>query len=286
MLTVNPVDVVLWTFRRNEKDVIKLYDSLSSIMQLATGGTMLNFGYWEGDVHSPVEAQSKLCSLVGNLADLSSSNTIIDVGSGYGAPALQWSEEFKPRNIICLNINSKQLVKGFKRRNQQTHISYINSTSLSLPFADRTVERIIALESAQHFKPFDRFIAESYRILQPNGLLIISMPVTVLLANAMKRHFKLGILNLTWSSERYESEYVKSTIEHHKFRILDVSMIGAQVYAPLALYYIQNRKSLREKIVTRYPPIIEKILYNSLVKMMNVSKEGLIEYIVIKARKS
>lgn len=286
MLTVNPVDVVLWTFRRNEKDVIKLYDSLSSIMQLATGGTMLNFGYWEGDVHSPVEAQSKLCSLVGNLADLSSSNTIIDVGSGYGTPALQWSEEFKPRNIICLNINSKQLVKGFKRRNQQTHISYINSTSLSLPFADRTVERIIALESAQHFKPFDRFIAESYRILQPNGLLIISMPVTVLLANAMKRHFKLGILNLTWSSERYESEYVKSTIEYHKFRILDVSMIGAQVYAPLALYYIQNRKSLREKIVTRYPPIIEKILYNSLVKMMNVSKEGLIEYIVIKARKS
>jgi ubiquinone/menaquinone biosynthesis C-methylase UbiE len=290
MLTVNPVDVILWTIRRNEKDVIKLYDSLSSIMQLATGTTMLNFGYWEGDVHDPVQAQSKLCSLVGNLADINTSNTIIDVGSGYGTPALQWSEEFKPRNIICLNINPQQLVKGFKRRNQlthqQTHISYINSTSLSLPFADRTVERIIALESAQHFKPFDRFIAESYRILQPNGVLIISMPVTVFLANTMKKLFKLGILNLTWSSERYESEYVKSTIELHKFRILDISMIGAQVYAPLALYYIQHRKSLREKIVTSYPPIIERILYNSLVKMMNISKEGLIEYIVIKAQKS
>ena len=286
MLAVNPVDVVLWTLRRNEKDVIKLYDSLSSVMQLATGGTMLNFGYWEGDVHSPIEAQSKLCSLVGTLADLSSSNTIIDVGSGYGTPALQWSEEFKPRNIICLNINSQQLVKGFKRRNQRTHLSYINSTSISLPFSDRAVERIIALESAQHFKPFDKFIAESYRILQPDGLLIISMPVTILLANTMKRLFKLGILNLTWSSERYESEYVKSTIEQHKFRILEASMIGAQVYAPLALYYVQHRKSLRERIVTRYPPIVEKILYNSLVKMMNISKEGLIEYIVIKARKS
>ena len=255
-------------------------------MQLATGAAMLNFGYWEGDVHSPVEAQSKLCSLVGTLADLSSSNTLIDVGSGYGAPALQWSDEFKPRNIICLNINSQQLVKGFKRRNQRTHLSYINSTSISLPFSDRAVERIIALESAQHFRPFDKFIAESYRILQPDGLLIISMPVTILLANTMKKLFKLGILNLTWSSERYESEYVKSTIERHKFRILDVSMIGAQVYAPLAIYYIQHRKSLREKIVTHYPPVIEKILYKSLVKMMNVSKEGLIDYIVIKARKS
>ena len=43
LLTVNPIDAILWTLRRNEKDVIKLYDSLSPIMQLATGATMLNF---------------------------------------------------------------------------------------------------------------------------------------------------------------------------------------------------------------------------------------------------
>ncbi|CAN5510673.1 hypothetical protein BH18THE1_BH18THE1_08180 [soil metagenome] len=298
MLTINPADAILWTLRRSEKDVIKLYNSLSPIMQVATGAIMLNFGYWHGDVNSPVKAQSNLCSLVGKLADLDSSRTVIDVGSGYGAPALQWSREFKLGNIVCVNINSQQLVNGFKMalrkiENAQvrhfhclrTNISYINSTSLSLPFATGTVDRIVALESAQHFKPFDRFIAESYRILQAKGLLVIAMPVTVSLDNVLKKMFKLGILSLTWSSEHYGLEYVKSAISKFQFKIMNVTMIGTQIYEPLALYYIQNRKELRQKITTYYPSYVEKILCISLVKMMNVSKKGLIEYIVLKAQK-
>jgi ubiquinone/menaquinone biosynthesis C-methylase UbiE len=279
-------------------DVIKLYDSLSPIMQVATGATMLNFGYWQGDVNSPVKAQSNLCTLVGNLADLGSSRTLIDVGSGYGAPALEWSREYRLRNIVCVNINSHQLANEFKlalnkietahafhTRCLRAGITYINSTSLCLPFASGTVDRIIALESAQHFKPFDSFIAESYRILKPKGILVVAMPVTVSLDNVLKKLFKLGILNLTWSSEHYELEYVKSAIRRFRFKITIETMIGAQVYEPLALYYIQNRKDLRQKITTHYPSYIEKILCKSLVKMMTVSKKGLIDYIVLKAEK-
>lgn len=290
--------MILWTLRRNERDVIKLYDSLSPIMQLATGATMLNFGYWEGNVNNPVVAQSNLSTLVGKLADLGSSRTLIDVGSGYGAPAVQWSREYPIGNIVCVNINSQQLVNANKIATNtienaqashihflRTNINYVNSTSLYLPFATGTVDRIIALESAQHFKPFDKFITETYRILQPKGLLAIAMPVTVSLDNVLKKLPKLGILNMTWSSEHYGLEYVKSTIRKCGFNIMNISTIGSQVYEPLALYYIQNRKELRQKIMTLYPSYIEKILFKSLVKMMTVSKKGLIEYIVLKARK-
>ena len=168
-------------------------------MQVATGATMLNFGYWQGDVNSPVKAQSNLCNLVGNLADLRSSRTLIDVGSGYGAPALEWSREYRLGDIVCVNINSHVFANEFKlalnkienaqafhTRCLRTGITYINSTSLCLPFATGTVDRIIALESAQHFKPFDSFIAESYRILKPKGILVVAMPVTVSLGNVLK----------------------------------------------------------------------------------------------------
>ena len=267
-------------------------------MQVATGASMLNFGYWLGDANNPVDAQTNLCTLVGKLADLGSSKILTDVGSGYGAPALQWSEEYKLENIICVNINSQQLVNGFKiasskienvrvsdARCLRTHITCINSSSLCLPFASGTVDRIIALESAQHFKPFDMFISESYRILQPKGLLVIAMPVTVSLDNVLKKLFNLGILNLTWSSEHYGFEYVKSTIRRYGFEIMNVTMIGSQVFEPLALYYTQNRKELRQKIMAYYPSYIEKVLWKSLVKMMTVSKKGLIEYVVLKAQK-
>jgi cyclopropane fatty-acyl-phospholipid synthase-like methyltransferase len=267
-------------------------------MQVATGASMLNFGYWDGDANNPVDAQINLCTLVGKFADLGSSKILIDVGSGYGAPALQWSEEYEIGNILCVNINSQQLVNGFKMASSKienarvsdtrclrTHITCINSSSLCLPFATSTVDRIIALESAQHFKPFDMFIAESYRILQPKGLLVIAMPVTVSLDNVLKKLFNLGILNLTWSSEHYGFEYVKSTIRRYGFEIMNVTMIGTQVFEPLGLYYTQNRKELRQKIMAHYPSYVEKILWKSLVKMMTVSKKGLIEYIVLKAQK-
>lgn len=60
-------------------------------MQVATGGSMLNFGYWSEDANNPVDAQTNLCDLVGKLAELGTSRTLIDVGSGYGAPAVEWS---------------------------------------------------------------------------------------------------------------------------------------------------------------------------------------------------
>ncbi|NNL53161.1 MAG: methyltransferase type 11, partial [Nitrosopumilus sp.] len=46
MVSINPLQLLLWTFRRNEKDVVNLYSTLSPVMQIATGGSMLNFGYW------------------------------------------------------------------------------------------------------------------------------------------------------------------------------------------------------------------------------------------------
>ena len=56
-MLINPVDLLLWTFRRNENDVVKLYDALSPIMEVSTGGDMLNFGFWDETTLHPVDAQ-------------------------------------------------------------------------------------------------------------------------------------------------------------------------------------------------------------------------------------
>jgi len=56
-MSINPIDLLLWTFRRNETDVVKLYDALSPIMEVSTGGDMLNFGFWDDSIFHPVDAQ-------------------------------------------------------------------------------------------------------------------------------------------------------------------------------------------------------------------------------------
>ncbi len=281
MIWIDPLKVALWTFRRSERDVVNLYNSLSPVMQLATGGSMLNFGYWSGGSQGPVEAQRDICSLVAGIAELASAKKLVDVGSGLAAPAAQWKSAHGHVDISCVNINYRQLIAS-KSVSRNT-VSLVNATSASLPFGDRSADRVIALESAQHFRPLPGFVRESRRILKPGGLLVMAIPVTTIPARSFGATLKLGILSFTWSSEHYGLEYVKSAIEGNGFEILDSRFIGRQVYEPLADYYALNRKSLRQKILQEYPSFLENVLYKSLLKMRDISAKGIINYVVIKA---
>jgi len=281
LISVNPLQAVLKSFRRSERDVVNLYNSLSPVMQLATGGNMLNFGYWNG-ARNPVAAQCNLCSLVGNIAELSSSKRMIDIGSGLGAPAMYWKETHDC-GIVCVNINHRQLLFATKSVGSHDGISFVNATCTALPFSDQSADRVVALESAQHFKPLERFIAESRRVLKADGILAMALPVMKQNDGHLKAAVKLGILSFTWSSEHYGLEYVKSVIERGGFTIKDVRHVGHQVYEPLAEYYAENRQALRKNILKEYSSFIEGVLYKSLLKMKDASKKGIIDYVIIKA---
>lgn len=276
-------------------------------MQITAEGNMLNFGYWDDKTQNPLQAQYTLSNMTGEFASLHTAKTLIDVGSGYSSPALQWNSQYKFLEILCININFQQLkiavAFSSKRSNVQkvdhniasnpinnsriNNIFHINATSTMLPIKSNSVDRIIAFESAQHFKPLMQFIKESNRILKDSGLLVIAMPVIINSFNliSLPLFMKLGILSITWASEHYELEYVKSTFKANGFKIKDIKFIGSNVYGPLARYYIENREKLKRKVVQEYSKVLETILYRSLLKMNDASHKGIIDYILLKAEK-
>jgi cyclopropane fatty-acyl-phospholipid synthase-like methyltransferase len=300
----NLLKLFLSTLRRNEHDVINLYNSLSGLMQITTGGNMLNFGYWDDSTKYPLQAQYRLSKMIGEFASLQTATRLLDVGSGYSAPALQWKSQYSFLKILCININLEQLkiAVAFKSNSQtidygvglvplkslrNNNIFHINATSTMLPIRNASVDRVIALESAQHFKPLIEFIQESNRVLEPSGLVVLAMPVIANASNllSLPLFIKLGILSITWVSEHYKLEYVKSIVKTHGFEIKDIQYIGPNVYGPLANYYIQNREKLKSMIVREYPIFLEAILYKSLLEMKVDSSHGLIDYILLKAKK-
>jgi SAM-dependent methyltransferase len=274
LISINPFDVFLWTFRKNEKDVINLYNTLSPVMQIATGGTMLNFGYWSSQHLDPISAQENLCHIFGNLSELSTAKNAIDVGSGLSAPSKFWRDAFPNLKLYDVNINFKQLCFSKYQKN----IQFLNSTSTKLPFMNNSVDRVLALESAQHFKPLDDFIVESKRVLIPSGFLVMAVPITVNDASLAK----LGLLKFTWSSEHYSLDHLKNLLTSNGFKIIDEKLIGSNVYDPLADYYVENRKTLSNNILEHYPGYMEKILYKSLLKMKKASQEKIIDYVLLK----
>jgi ubiquinone/menaquinone biosynthesis C-methylase UbiE len=274
LIAINPLDVFLWTIRRNEKDVVNLYNALSPVMQLATGGSMLNFGMWSDELNDPISAQNNLCSYFGTFSELYNAKNTLDVGSGLSAPAIYWRNKYHDLNLYCININYNQLSYAGYQKN----IEFVTSSSTKLPFTNNSLDRVIALESAQHFKPLQNFIAESKRVLKKSGLFVLAMPITV---NSSSFE-KLGILKFTWSSEHYLLDYVKKLLDSENFEIIDEKLIGSQVYDPLADYYTKNRKLLRKLILGSYPQYVESILHKSILKMKDASEKKIIDYVLLK----
>jgi len=281
-MMINPLQVFFWTFRRNEKDVVNLYDALSDVMRLATGGDMLNFGYWENS-SEPLQSQIDLCNLLANFASLDNGQKVIDVGSGFSAPAAQWASLYDFLNITCLNINFKQLRQAShlikSTNNQHDIIQLLNATSTCFPFATESVDRILSLESAQHFKPLSGFLSESKRILKKDGVLAMALPIV------NKKNPKLGILSFTWSSEHYTIDFLKSSLHIAGFEISQIEKIGPMMYSPLANYYAENRNLIKNKILSKYPSYLENILFKSLQKMKKISEKNIIDYVLIKCTK-
>ena len=253
-------------------------------MQLATGGNMLNFGLWDKKDTSPIKAQNRLCDLVGKIAELDSAKTLLDIGSGLSSPAIRWATSYTDIEILCININYFQLQAAkniLKEKKTNSTIYEINATSTMLPFSKKSMERIIALESAQHFKPFEHFIFESNRVLKKDGILTFTIPV----ARKNLNLINLGILAFTWASEHYSKDFVIKTVSK-KFDIVEKMEIGQNVFEPLTDYYVKNREKLQKMILKQYPSYVENILFKSLLKMKRASHEKLIDYLLIKCVKT
>ena len=275
-MLINPVDLLLWTFRRNENDVVKLYDALSPIMEVSTGGDMLNFGFWDESTPHPIDAQKRLCTMMGDMAQISSAEMIADVGSGILGPAKIWISQYPSLQISSVNVNFSQLASV-----EPDNISKFNSTARMLPFSNSSLDRVIALESAQHFKPVGDFFSESYRVLKDDGILALAIPT----ATDDSSLSNLGILKFTWSSEHYSQKNILDEISKNGFEVIESSDIGKNVYPPLAQYYVNNRDELRKKILSHYSKYVEKILFESMKKMQSASENGLIGYSMLKCKK-
>src|ERR687896_832927 len=305
---------LLWIIRHNEIDTINLYNSITPFVQVATGGNsnMLNFGYWSKNKKildmNPLHAQRELSALIGKFGDFQSSHRVLDIGSGFSAPATQWKSIYNFLDIICVNINSQQLstaaktlvpsitttaifhtvntdidgsvisTANVKGRPIATStmcgdiLSLVNATATTLPFADGCVDRIVALESAQHFKPLQNFFKESARILKPKGLLIIAIPVImgspgskIDKGSFIQQFKKLGILYFSWASEHYTLDNVNSSLRSEGLAINDSLSSRTQIIAF---------------------KIIENIIYRSALKMKSLSQKGIIDYILIKCKKT
>ena len=273
-IRVNPLDVILWNGRHSGKDVVNIYTKFSPMMQIGADTKMLNFGLWKNSATLP-DAQKEMSEYAADFGEFSLASKVLDVGSGFCIPATIWKERFPHLEVFCLDVNFSELNNGSNHV-----ISQINSSSNNIPFAEKSFDRIIALESAQHFVPLEKFFSEARRVLSDDGKLILAIPVT-----RDSSALKLGILSITWLSKKYTKDHVFSVIKQAGFSLKKEESIGDLVYEPFADYYIQNRESLKERLVSTYSGNVENLTFKSMKKMKELSEKKIIDYLLLNLQK-
>ncbi len=270
---------MLWTYRRNERDVRHLYNTFRDFMKLATGGEMLNFGYWNNGCKDPLQAQVQLCHLMRNFVDLKSNQIVLDVGSGDNGPAMLWHNLMNPIGIVCVDISRRNRYQLDSTRN----LNLLEASATSLPLKANCVDRIVALECMQHFRSIREFLTNAFRIIKKGGMLGLAVPGIKenRLGWADKRD--LGLLNITWPSERHNLLALPSLLESIGFHGIEMQFIGKNVYVPLADYYSSHREDIRALVIPRYSPFVEHVIFKSILAMKNIAENDIIDYALIKA---
>ena len=160
-------------FKQGGNSVARVYESIGSDFFLAVAPGWLNLGLWEGP-GSEDEAEDACRRLVRTLAlALPGDGVILDVGNGLGTQDPLIAETARPRRMVAVNITEWQLAAG-RAELREAGAAPVAGDAARLPMAAGTVDGVISVEAAFHFRSRKAFFDECYRVLRPGGVLSMS----------------------------------------------------------------------------------------------------------------
>ena len=159
--------------RQGGDPVARVYESIGSEFFLALAPGWLNLGLWDGP-GAEDEAEEACRRLVRTLASaLPAGGVVADVGNGLGAQDPLIAETARPRRLVAMNITEWQLRQG-RDRLREAGAGPVAGDAARMPLASGSVDGIISVEAAFHFRSRKAFFDECYRVLRPGGVLSFS----------------------------------------------------------------------------------------------------------------
>ena len=158
---------------RGANPAARVYESIGSDFFLAVAPGWLNLGLWDGP-GSEDEAEAACRRLVTTIAaKLPTGGVVVDVGNGLGTQDPVIAETVHPRRLVAMNITEWQLAAGRDRLLEAAAVPVVGDAA-RLPIAAGTVDGIVSVEAAFHFRSRRAFFDECYRVLRPGGVLSTS----------------------------------------------------------------------------------------------------------------
>jgi len=270
-------------FRPGRNPAARVYESIGSDFFLAPAPGWLNLGFWEGP-GSEEEAETACRRLVQAVAAaLPEAGVILDIGNGLSAQDPVIAEVLRPRALIAVNITEWQLSAGRDRLREAAALG-VAGDATRLPIAGQSIDGVISVEAAFHFRSRRTFFDECFRVLKPGGVLSISDitterlplgPLELMAGITQLRTFGLR------PSAAMTADQIAEAARAAGFTAVDVTVCGDLVIAP-ALQLIGHR--LRATPTAPAAPAGQRTAARLLLSQVELLwRRQIIQYILLRA---
>lgn len=135
----------------------------------------LHYGYWDKQTTSHHQALLNKNQVLYETSGIQMSDHVLDAGCGIGGSSI-WMAKNHNNQVTAITISKQQAHHAShhaKRQNVSEKVTFQVTDFCSTPFADNSFDVIWGLESVCHALNKGDFLKEAYRLLRPNGRIVI-----------------------------------------------------------------------------------------------------------------
>jgi ubiquinone/menaquinone biosynthesis C-methylase UbiE len=156
-----------------QESIARLYDralKFQAYSRYYEDAGYFNFGYWGTGAKSQRDASDALVDQLVQRIPVRSGR-ILDVACGAGGTTKRLTLSYEPEKITAINISEAQLNAARDRVPGATFLC-MNATELKFPA--EYFDAVLCVEAAHHFDTRQTFFREAFRVLKPEGSLVLS----------------------------------------------------------------------------------------------------------------
>lgn len=155
-------------------DPVAVYDRVTKAWHLLLGDD-LHFGYFKNPQVALGAATARLTREMAEWAQLRSETRVLDVGCGIGGPAQYLAREIGCRvtGISTSAVGVRMAANGAQTQGLSDHLEFLERDGMANGFPAESFDCVWIMESSHLMERKDRLLAESARVLRPEGLLIL-----------------------------------------------------------------------------------------------------------------